>query len=139
MAESVEIKLNGEMSFEVNLDGHKFEIDAVEQFGGADKGPRPKNLMLASIAGCTGMDVVSILKKMKVVFDDFTVVVTGTITEVYPKHFDTMHIVYRLKGKEIPREKVEKAVILSQDKYCGVTYSFKPTVNITHEIIIEDL
>ncbi|MCD4664284.1 MAG: OsmC family protein [Bacteroidales bacterium] len=138
MAESVEIRLSGKMSFEINLDGHKFEIDAVEQFGGSDKGPRPKNLMLASIAGCTGMDVVSILRKMKVQFDDFRVEVTGTITEIHPKHFDTMHIIYRLKGKEIPREKVEKAVDLSQDKYCGVSYSYKPTINITHEIVIED-
>lgn len=138
MAESVEINLSGEMSFEVNLDGHRFEIDAVEQFGGANKGPRPKNLMLASIAGCTGMDVVSILRKMKVIFDDFRIEVTGTITEEYPKHFDAMHIIYRLKGKDISLEKVEKAVNLSQTKYCGVTFSFKPTVNITHEIIIED-
>lgn len=138
MAESVEINLSGEMSFEVNLDGHRFEIDAVEQFGGANKGPRPKNLMLASIAGCTGMDVVSILRKMKVLFDDFRIEVTGTITEEYPKHFDAMHIIYRLKGKDISLEKVEKAVNLSQTKYCGVTFSFKPTVNITHEIIIED-
>lgn len=138
MGESVDIRLSGEMSFEVNLDGHRFEIDAVEQFGGANRGPRPKNLMLASIAGCTGMDVVSILRKMKVAFDDFSIKVTGTITEIHPKHFNTMHIVYKLKGKDIQKEKVEKAIALSQDKYCGVTFSFKPTISITHEIVIED-
>ena len=138
MSESVDISLSGEMSFEVELDGYKFEIDAHEEFGGANKGPRPKSLMLASIAGCTGMDVVSILRKMKVMFDDFGIEVKGTLTGEHPKHFDTMHIIYKLKGKDIPVEKVEKAVNLSQDKYCGVTFSYKPTIEITHEIVIEE-
>ena len=126
------------MSFDVTVNGHKMVLDSSREFGGNNKGPRPKSLLMVSLAGCTGMDVVSILGKMRVAFDDLRIVVEGNITEEHPKHFDHMHIKYILKGKDIPEEKVKTAINLSQDKYCGVSYSFKKAMKITWELIIEE-
>jgi putative redox protein len=83
------------------------------------------------------MDVISILKKMHVVFEDFRVTVEGNITEEHPMHFDHMHIIYTIKGKDIPIDKVNKAISLSQEKYCGVSYNYRQAMKITHELVSE--
>ena len=137
MTERTEIQLKGKMAFEVSLDGHKFMIDAAEEVGGENRGPKPKSLMLSALAGCTGMDIASILRKMRVPFEDLRIEVEGEITEEHPKHFESMHIKYFLKGKDLPREKIDMAIQLSQDKYCGVSYTYKETIKITHEVILE--
>ncbi len=136
MEEIAKLQLKEDLCFDVDLDGHKFQIDSAEEFGGKKRGPRPKNLMLAALGGCTGMDVASIMKKMKLPYEDLQVNVTGVLTETHPKHFEKMHITYIVKGKNIDRKKVERAVELSQENYCGVTYSYRNSMEITHEIII---
>lgn len=128
----------GEMSFEAELNGHKFMIDAEEAVGGKDRGPRPKPLMLSSLGGCTAMDVISILKKMRVTPDEFSVDVEANNTEEHPKHFDAFTIYYKFKGKNLPKDKIEKAINLSQDRYCGVTLMLSKAAEIKHEIIIEE-
>jgi len=138
MAESVNIQLKGNMSFDVDVDGHRIVIDSSSESGGNNEGPKPKSLMLVALAGCTGMDVVSMLRKMKVPFEDVNIEVQGDITETHPRHFDHMHIIYRIKGKDVSREKVQMAVDLSQEKYCGVSYNYKSSIRLTNEIIIED-
>lgn len=138
MGESVNLHLKGNMSFDVDVDGHTITIDTTPEFGGTGKGPKPKNLMLAALGGCTAMDIVSILRKMKVPFEDVNVEVQGNLTETHPRHFDHMHIIYRIKGAGIAREKVQMAVDLSQDKYCGVSYSYRSSIRITSEIILEE-
>lgn len=138
MTEKTEINLQGHLAFEVQLDGHKFMIDATKEVGGENRGPKPKNLMLAALAGCTGMDVASILRKMRVPFEDLRIVVSGDLTEQHPKHFETMHIKYFFKGKDLSREKIDTAINLSQDKYCGVSFTYKDSIKITHEVIFED-
>ncbi len=131
----------GNMAFEAEVSGHKFFIDADSQFGGEDKGPRPKPLMLTALAGCTAMDVVAILKKMRVDEDieDFTVHADGELTEEHPKHFTKIHLTYEFAakdGKELPMDKLKKAVNLSQERYCGVSFSYKQVMELTHEIIV---
>jgi len=138
MEETVKLQLEEALSFNVEVDGLNMKIDSMEEFGGKQRGPRPKSLMLVAIGGCTGMDVASIMRKMKIPYDNLEVSVTGVLTETHPKHFEKMHITYVVKGKNIDRSKIEKAVALSQDKYCGVTYSYKAVIEITHEIIIEE-
>lgn len=138
MTERTEIHLQGKMAFEVSLDGHKFMIDASEEVGGENKGPKPKGLMLSALAGCTGMDIASILRKMRVPFEDIKIEVVGELTEVHPKHFESMHIKYIIKGKDLPREKIDMAIDLSQEKYCGVSYTYKESIKITHEVILVD-
>lgn len=83
------------MAFESEVNGHKIVIDADEAVGGKDRGPRPKPLMLLALAGCTGMDVVSILKKMRVELDNFSVEVEANNTEEHPKHYDEMKVIYK--------------------------------------------
>jgi putative redox protein len=137
MKDSVTIQHRENMSFTAAINGHELILDASRGSGGNNLGPRPKSLMLVALAGCTGMDVVAILKKMHVEFEDFRVKVEGNITEEHPMHFDHMHIIYTIKGKEIPVEKVNKAISLSQDKYCGVSYNYRKAMKITHELVIE--
>jgi putative redox protein len=93
---------------------------------------------LVSLGGCTGMDVVSMLKKMRVEFDYFNVEVEGELTEEHPKYYHTININYIFKGKDLPLEKLEKAVNLSQDRYCGVTAMLEKAAKIQHKITVED-
>jgi putative redox protein len=132
------VKWNGGMSFEAELDGHKITIDADEKVGGENKGPKPKPLMLIALAGCTGMDVVSILKKMRVDLEAFNVDVEANMTEEHPKYFDSFTIVYTFKGKDLAMDKLEKAVNLSQERYCGVSKMYREFAKIDHQIIIEE-
>lgn len=136
MKETVNVSLKEKMSFEVEVSGHKIIIDANEKAGGENMGPRPKPLMLAALGGCTAMDVVSILRKMRVNFETVNVKVDGELTEEHPKHFYKIHITYEFTGRDLPLEKLEKAVNLSQERYCGVSYSYAKTMDITHEIKI---
>ena len=125
----------GKMSFESEVNGHKIILDADDKVGGENKGPRPKPLLLVSLAGCTGMDVASFLTKMRVNYDSFKVTVSGELTEEHPKKYHSMHITYEFKGNNLNMEKINKAISLSQDKYCGVNALFKDAgVVITSEV-----
>ena len=132
----VSVNWSGEMAFEVELNGFKLTIDADEKVGGQNKGPRPKPLTLASLGGCTGMDVISILKKMRVKPDYFNIEVSGELTEEHPKYYHKIHIKYIFKGKDLDQVKIDKAVNLSQDRYCGVSELLRKGAELTHEIEI---
>lgn len=126
------------MSFDAEVNGHKFAIDADEKVGGKDRGPRPKPLMLVALAGCTSMDVISILKKMRVKPDYFNVETYAESTDEHPKHYNKIKLKYIFKGKDLPKDKIEKAVNLSQDRYCGVSHMLAKAAELTHEIVIEE-
>ncbi|MBN2273183.1 MAG: OsmC family protein [Bacteroidales bacterium] len=138
MKDSINVNWLGNLTFEAKVDGHSFIIDANEAVGGKDKGPSPKPLMMVSLAGCTGMDVASLLKKMRVDFESFNVKVEGELTEEHPKHFVAMHTVYEFKGKDLPLDKLKKAIELSQDRYCGVSAVYRKTMKISYEIKITE-
>jgi putative redox protein len=125
------------MYFDGELDGFVVPIDADEGVGGQGKGPRPKGLMLTSLAGCTAMDVISILRKMRIEPESFSVETEAEVTDEHPKVFSKVKITYRLKGDGIDRAKVEKAVNLSQDRYCGVSAMLRKATPIEFEIVIE--
>lgn len=137
---SVRVKINWkeEMCFDAEINGHNIILDAHESFGGKNQGPSPKPLLLVGLGGCTGMDVISILKKMKVFPEDLSIDVEAQMTEEHPKIYDKIHIKYIFKGKSLPISKIEKAVNLSQEKYCGVTAMLEKCSKITHEILLED-
>ena len=126
------------MAFEAEVDGHKIYIDTSQEHGGRNTGPRPKQLMMVALAGCTAMDVASILKKMREEVEEFTVEVEGDMAEEHPKKYEAMKVIYRIKGKNINRKNVEKAVDLSANKYCGVSANYSKSFPITHEIVIEE-
>ncbi len=130
------VKWQGGMAFEADVNGHKIILDADQSVGGEDKGARPKALMLTALAGCTGMDVISILKKMRVELTDFKVNVIGDLTEEHPKHFSEMKVVYEFWGKDLPIDKIEKAINLSQERYCGVSYVYQKIMPVEYEIIL---
>jgi putative redox protein len=123
------------MAFDVELQGHTIKIDAAEKFGGGNYGPRPKALLLSGLAGCTGMDVVSILRKMQMPWDSFNLEVEGDTTEEHPVVYNKIHIKYIFTGGELDVEKITKAVNLSQDKYCGVSAMLGKTAEVTWEIV----
>ena len=136
--ESINLQWLEGMSFEVEVDGFKVAIDADPEFGGKSKGPKPKPLMMVALAGCTGMDIVSLLNKMRVEYESLNIIVEGDLTEEHPKHFTKMKVIYELKGKNIDIKKVQKAVDLSKEKYCGVNYSYKSIMDLEYDIRILD-
>jgi putative redox protein len=122
------------MAFDVDIEGHIVRMDRDEAGGGENTGPTPKPLMLAALAGCTAIDVVSLLQKMRVPFDDLKIDVSATVTEEHPKIYDTVHLVYMIYGKDVDHDKMQKAVELSQEKYCGVSAMFRHFAKVTYEI-----
>jgi putative redox protein len=134
--EIVTTKWLGNMAFEGSVSGHKITIDAEPHVGGENRGARPKPLMLLALGGCTGMDVISILGKMRVDVEKFNVYVEGELTDDYPKHFSKMHVIYEFTGKDLPLDKLQKAVSLSEEKYCGVSAVYKKVIEMTSEIKI---
>ncbi len=139
MKETVNVSWIDGMAFEANVSGKKIVMDATENVGGKNRGPQPKPLMMVSVAGCTAMDVISILEKMRVKVDKFNVKVEGELTEEHPKHFTKMNIIYEFSGRDLPMAKLEKAVNLSQDRYCGVSYNYRESFELSHEIRIVNL
>ena len=126
-----------DLSFDIDLQGHRFTVDADESVGGKDRGPRPKALLLSGLAGCTGMDVASILGKMKMPYDSFAVEVDAETTDEHPKVYKSITVRYIFTGSDLDRSKIEKAVNLSQEKYCGVSAMLGKTAAITAHIITE--
>lgn len=137
MKQSINLDWKEAMSFETVVNGHKLIIDADEAVGGRNLGPRPKPLLLVALAGCTAMDVVSMLGKMRVQPDAFRVNVEGELTEEHPKVYHKLHVQYIFRGENLPMDKLEKAVNLSQEKYCGVSAMLSKAAQITHEIVVE--
>lgn len=136
MKQVVNMSWTDKVAFETEMDGHKVIIDASEEVGGSNLGPRPKKLMLTALAGCTGIDVIMILGKMKVVPDSFNVIVEGDLTEEHPKKFSKMKVIYEFTGKDLPMDKIKKAVNLSETKYCGVSAVYRDAMEMETEIRI---
>jgi putative redox protein len=138
MNQSVSMNWLNDMAFETNLNGHKIIVDASEEGGGQNLGPRPKILMLVALGGCTGMDVVSILKKMRVEYSSLEILVEGDTADEHPKKFLKMKVNYNFTGKDLPLDKIQKAVDLSREKYCGVYASYKDSIEISHIINLKN-
>jgi len=136
MKHTVDTSWKGNMVFDAVVSGHHVMMDSSVAFGGEDKGSRPKELMLAALAGCTGMDMVSILKKMRIEIAALNLRVEANVTEEHPKHYDRMHIIYEFSGHDLQMDQLKKAVELSQERYCGVSYVYKKAMEITYEIQI---
>lgn len=135
-----EITMNwkGDMSFEGIVDGHKIALDADTSAGGKNSGARPKPLMLLALSGCSGLDVIYILKKMRIEVEDFNVSVSAELTEDHPIVYNSMHLVYEFKGKNLNYDKLKSVIEMSQEKYCGVYAMYKQFVKITYDIKISD-
>ncbi len=138
MAQRIEATWQSNMAFSSNIDGHIVVTDAPKSIGGANSGPSPKKLMMASLAGCSGIDVAMILSKMRVEIDDLTIEVSGELSDGEPSVYTKMHLRYVFAGKNLPFEKLQRAVQLSQEKYCGVSIMYAKIMDISWEVVCKE-
>lgn len=118
---------------------HWITMDGPEDFGGSNSGVRPKELLLLGLGGCTGSDVISILSKKKIKVDGFEMNITSEVSDEHPQVFTKINIEFLFFGKNIPSDAVERAIELSQTKYCSVTKMLEKAAEITHSYkIIEN-
>lgn len=130
----IETQWMGKMQFNALIDGHTVIMDASEKSGGEDAGPIPKPLILVALSGCSGMDIVALLRKSNHSITDFSMKVTGDLSRQPPIQYISIHMLYTFKGNEESKEAVLKAVADSQDKYCGVSSLLKKALPVTWEI-----
>lgn len=130
MAEHVTTTLVNGMHFQVAIDGFTIDIDAATEVGGVGAGPQPIRLVLGALSGCTGMDVISILRKKRQEITHFSVEVVGTRATEHPKVYTDIEIVYRVHGRGIDPEAVQRAINLSEEKYCPVMGMLRASVNL---------
>ncbi len=119
---------------------HWITMDGPKDFGGSDAGIRPKELLLLALGGCTSSDVVSILNKKRIKLDDYEIKLDAEVSDEHPKVFTKINIEYIFYGNGIAPKDVERAIELSQTKYCGVTRMLEKSVKISHSYkIIEKI
>lgn len=118
--------------FEAEHEGNKIQMD-----GSAENGHGPKALLLSALAGCSGIDVVDILTKMRIDFSDLTIEAEADQTEEHPKVFKDIYITYKIKTARKNEGKIKKAIELSLEKYCGVAAMLKKNSPIDYSLIIK--
>jgi putative redox protein len=116
---------------------HWVAMDGPEELGGSDAGIRPKELILLALGGCTGSDVASILRKKRVQLDSFEIHFTAEVADEHPQVFKSIHMDFVFRGDDIKPADVERAIELSETKYCAVSAMLRGTVAITHAYRIE--
>ncbi|MCI2229240.1 OsmC family protein [Polaribacter sp. MSW13] len=127
----------GNNDFETNNPSeHKLIMFNNSDDNGTKVGFAPKALMLSSLAGCSGLDVVSLLKKMRAEVTDFKIEVTGELTEEHPKFYYKVKVDYHFSGNDLKEDKIKKAVDLSVEKYCGVMEMFRQFAEVKTEIFL---
>ena len=131
----IETQWMGKMQFNALVNGHTVVMDAPVKSGGEENGPIPKPFILVALSGCTGMDIIALLRKSNQAIDDLNMIVTGELSKTAPIQYVAMHIQYIFKAGAEAREAVVNAVTDSQEKYCGVSSMLKKALPVTWEII----
>ena len=139
MIHEVETQWMGKMQFNALVNGHTIIMDAPERVGGEDNGPIPKPFVLTALSGCTGMDIVAILRKAEKTVDDFDMKVIGEISKQAPIEYTAIHVIYTFKGAGDHLEPALQAVTDSQEKYCGVSSLLKKAIPVTWEVVYNGL
>jgi len=117
--------------------GHSIVMDASKQVGGEGSGFSPLQLLLAALGGCTGIDVVDIMRKQRQQIDDLEVVVSGERVKEPPRVYNNIRVEYKLRGKDIKEKTIQRAIQLSEDKYCSVGAMLKAKASVTSNYIIQ--
>ena len=131
------VRWAGDASFVAETEsGHQVIMDGSPEFGGQNKGPRPMEMLLIGMGGCTSFDVVLILKKSRQDIRDCVAEITAERADIDPKVFTKIHIHFVVTGKDLDPKRVEKAVTLSEEKYCSASIMLGKTAEITHDIEI---
>jgi putative redox protein len=126
----VALEWKHDLSFNIGVDEHLIVLDGIDE----NKGLCPKPLMLASLAGCTAMDVVSVLKETRTRFKTFNIQVTGELSREKPQTYIKVHIIYQFTGEELDADKINRAVVLSVEEQCGVLMMFKKFAEVSYEV-----
>lgn len=126
------VKLEGGMRFVATADsGHQVVMDSTASVGGNDTGFRPMELLLMGLCGCTGMDVISILRKKRQDVSNLEVKAHAETADNYPRVFTTIHLEYTITGKNVRPKAVERAIELSADPYCPAQAMLSQVANVT--------
>ena len=134
------IKWNGNVSFLAESgSGHQVLMDGAPEAGGQNLGPRPMEMLLMGLGGCTTFDVMLILKKSRQEISDCVVEIEAKRAAVDPKVFTHIHLHFIITGKNLKLQQVERALSLSAEKYCSASIMLKNTVEITHDYEIVGL
>lgn len=128
----IDVKWLNDMTFNTKGDSnHWVTMDADPKVGGSNAASRPMELILMGLGGCTGMDVVSILKKMRAPLDNFEIEIEADRTDEHPKIFTKIHIKYIFYGKGLKIQNIERAIELSEGTYCSVSAMLKKTAELS--------
>lgn len=134
MKHQVQTEWAGQRAFDSTIQGHLVRTDSLIEQGGQDSGPSPKRMVLVGLCGCTGVDVVSMLEKMRMPFDALRITAEADLSEEHPKVYTHIRMRYQISGKELNQAKIERAVKLSQEEYCGVSAMLRKNCPIDYTI-----
>lgn len=134
MTHEIETQWMGKMQFNALINGHTVVMDAPERSGGEDQAPIPKPFILSALSGCTGMDIIALLRKGNHLVDDLNMKVVGELSKGQPMQYIAIHIQYDFKGAPEHQEAVLQSVTDSQEKYCGVSSMLKKAMPVTWEV-----
>jgi putative redox protein len=135
MKHEIESQWMGKMQFNALVNGHTLVMDAPERVGGEDLGPIPKPFVLTALSGCTGMDVIALLRKQNKQLKDFNLKVSGEITKQPPIEYTSINIIYEMQGNTEDEQAAFDAVMTSQEKICGVSSMLKKIMPVTWQIV----
>ena len=130
--------IDGMMMVGESASGHAIVMDGPEDLGGKNLGIRPMEMLLLGMGGCTTIDVVSTLKKMREEVRDCRLEISAERADEHPKVFTKIHLNFIIKGSNLNERKVEKAVSLSADKYCSASIMLGKMADITHDFTINE-
>jgi len=134
----VNVKWIDDMRFVANDDkGHSIVMDVSKEHGGEGSGFGPMQLLLVALGGCTGMDVVGIVRKQRQRLEGLEIVVSGERVSKDPRFYGKVHVDYRFRGKQLKEKAVERAIELSQDKYCSVAATLRPKAKVSFSYVIQ--
>jgi len=136
--ETASATLASGMHFLGEIDGFHMDLDADETVGGVGAGPRPHRLLLLALAGCTAMDVISILRKKRQQVSGLNVVVQGSRAEQHPKVYTQINVLYRVRGNNVDPQAVERAIELSKTRYCPVIGMLGKVAEVTTRYEVEE-
>jgi putative redox protein len=135
----VEAKLTGPMRFDIETgSGHQITLDANAQSGGNDEGARPMELLLVALAGCAGMDIISILRKKRQQVDAYAITIHGARADEQPKPFTHIIVEHHFTGQAIKPEAVQRAIDLTEQRYCGVSAMLGKSAHIEHTFTLQE-
>ncbi len=117
--------------------GHSIVLDASKQAGGEDSGFSPLQLLLAALGGCTGMDIIDLMRKQRQPVEGLEIVVAGERAEEPPRIYKKILVEYRVRGKGIGEEAIQRAIRLSEDKYCSVGDMLKAKADVTSTYVLQ--